>query len=108
MDNKRDTLYNFIVDHFKIGDYERAIEQDEEPEVKDSFTNHLPTYEQFKLKQREEVDSLSEEDLAGAIWLMTQIRTGSINMVDKEAMHNAWDPDGFYYLYGCLILTHPR
>lgn len=108
MNNRRGELYDFIVRNFNRYDYERAIDQDDEPEVDGSFTQHFPSYEQFKDKQREEVDSLTEEDLAGAIWLMNQIRMGAIDMVDKQNMAGMWDPDGFYYFHETLILTHPR
>lgn len=104
MASLQDQIYTFIIGQFDDFYYPGTVDQDTGSAVDNWFAELFLTPEQFEKMQRIEVDKLSPEDVAGAVWLMGQINAGKIGVVKKEHLVGARFCDGFYLVHGQFIL----
>ena len=100
--DRRDAIYNFIVQHFDYHDWERAIEYDEDFH---RFETLFPSYVVFQQYQRRIVNALDENALALAEYFKAYIEAKIIQILDQSTMVRT-ELYGFYYMEGILILCN--
>lgn len=96
---RRQSIYNFIVQNFSTDAFDNARDHDYDR----TFERTFPSYHAFQTYQRQIVNGLDAGTLAFAEYVKAFIEARILEVHDSDS-GSRFNPSGFYYLNGKMVL----